>query len=107
MHPEVHDDRRQILELMRRRGHDALAVMESHLKSREWFVGKRYSIADIALYAYTHIAGEGGFDLSGYPPIKTWLERVKSQPRSHPDHKELKRICAKNSKFHKAQVFPT
>jgi len=84
IHPDVKDDRRQILDLMRRRGYDALAVMDSHLKSREWFVGARYSIADIALYAYTHVAGEGGFDLSAYPSIRTWLERVKSQLRHIP-----------------------
>jgi glutathione S-transferase len=84
IHPEVTDERRQILDQMRRRGYDALSVMESHLKMREWFVGTRYSIADIALYAYTHVADEGGFDLSGYPAIKTWLERVKSQPRHIP-----------------------
>ena len=84
MHPDVHDDRRQILDLMRRRGYDALAVMESHLKPREWLVGARYSIADIALYAYTHVANEGGFDLSGYAAIQTWLERVKSQPHHIP-----------------------
>ena len=81
MYPQVQDDRRQILDLMRRRGHDALAVMESHLKSREWFVGATYSIADIALYAYTHVAGEGGFDLSRYSALRGWLDRVKSQPR--------------------------
>ena len=84
MHPDVQDDRRQILDQMRRRGYDALNVMESHLKSREWFVGTHYSIADIALYAYTHVADEGGFDLSGYSSIQTWLERVKSQPRHIP-----------------------
>ena len=84
MYPQVKDDRRQILEMMRRRGYDALAVMESHLKSREWFVGARYSVADIALYAYTHVAGEGGFDLSGYASIQTWLDRVQSQPRYIP-----------------------
>jgi glutathione S-transferase len=84
IHPDVQDDRRQILDQMRRRGYDALNVMESHLKTREWFVGARYSIADIALYAYTHVAGEGGFNLSGYPSIQTWLERVKSQPRHIP-----------------------
>src|SRR5260370_27867203 len=81
MYPQVQDDRRQILDLMRRRGHDALAVMESHLKSREWFVGATYSIADIALYAYTHVAGEGGFDLSRYSASRGWLDRVKSHPR--------------------------
>lgn len=84
IHPDVRDDRRQILDQMRRRGYDALAIMDSHLKSREWFVGARYSIADIALYAYTHVASEGGFDLSEYPSIQTWLERVKSQPRHIP-----------------------
>jgi glutathione S-transferase len=85
IHPEVQDARRSILEpLMRPRGYDALGVMEGHLKSREWFVGERYSIADIALYAYTHVADEGGFDLAGYPAIRAWLERVKSQPRHIP-----------------------
>jgi glutathione S-transferase len=84
-HPEVQDARRSILEpLMRPRGYDALGVVEAHLKSREWFVGERYSIADIALYAYTHVADEGGFDLAGYPAIRAWLERVKSQPRHIP-----------------------
>ena len=84
IHPDVQDDRRQILDQMRRRGYDALNVMESHLKSREWFVGTHYSIADIALYAYTHVAGEGGFDLSRYTAIRSWLERVKSQPHHIP-----------------------
>jgi glutathione S-transferase len=84
IHPDVQDDRRQVLDQMRRRGYDALNVMESHLKSREWFVGTHYSIADIALYAYTHVAGEGGFDLSRYTAIRSWLERVKSQPHHIP-----------------------
>jgi len=85
MNPDVQDPRRTILDtLMRPRGYDALGVMEGHLKSREWFVGERYSIADIALYAYTHVADEGGFDLAGYPAIRAWLERVKSQPRHIP-----------------------
>jgi glutathione S-transferase len=84
MYPQVRDDRRQILDMMRRRGYDALAVMERHLKSREWFVAERYSVADIALYAYTNVAGEGGFDLSSYPAIRAWLDRVQSQPRHIP-----------------------
>ncbi len=79
MHPEVPDARRAILDTMRQRGYDALGVMEGHLKSRQWFVGERYSVADIALYAYTHIADQGGFDLAGYPAIRAWLDRVKSQ----------------------------
>jgi glutathione S-transferase len=85
IHPDVQDPRRAIIDaLMRPRGYDALGVMEGHLKSREWFVGERYSIADIALYAYTHVAYEGGFDLAAYPAIRAWLERVKSQPRHIP-----------------------
>lgn len=85
IHPDVQDPRRTILDtLMRPRGYDALGVMEGHLKSREWFVGDRYSIADIALYAYTHVADEGGFDLSNYPATRAWIERVKSQPRHIP-----------------------
>lgn len=85
MHPDVKDPRRNILDtLMRPRGYDALGVMENRLKSREWFVGERYSIADIALYAYTHVADEGGFDLSKYSAIRAWLQRVESQPRYIP-----------------------
>ena len=85
IHPDVQDPRRAILDtLMRPRAYDALGVMEEHLKSREWFVGERYSVADIALYAYTHVADEGGFDLAGYRAIRAWLERVKSQPRHIP-----------------------
>ena len=84
IHPDVPDPRRTILDMMRQRGYDALGVMEGHLKLREWFVGEQYSVADIALYAYTHVADEGGFDLSGYPAIRGWIERVKSQPRHIP-----------------------
>ena len=61
------------------RGNAALAVMETHLQNREWFAGTRYSIADIALYGYTHCAKEGGFELSEYPAVGRWLGRVESQ----------------------------
>ena len=64
----------------RERGYEALAVMEGHLHLRDFFVGGRYSIADIALYAYTHVAHEGGFDLAAYPAVNAWLERVSAQP---------------------------
>jgi glutathione S-transferase len=85
MHPDVKDPRRSIIDnLMRPGGYDALGVMEGHMKSREWYVGEHYSVADIALYAYTHVADEGGFDLAGYPAIRVWLERVRSQPRYIP-----------------------
>ncbi len=61
-------------------GTAALDVMEGHLKDHDTFVGARLTIADIALYAYTHVADEGGFDLSGYPAIQAWCARVVSQP---------------------------
>jgi glutathione S-transferase len=61
-------------------GEAALDAMERHLTGREFLVGDRYTIADIALYAYTHVAHEGGFDLSGRPTITAWLERVAVQP---------------------------
>lgn len=62
-------------------GYRALDVMEDHLGHHDFFVGKNYSVADIALYAYTHVADEGGFDLGRYPGITSWLARVASQPR--------------------------
>lgn len=61
-------------------GTAALEAMEAHLGSRAFLVGERYSLADIALYAYTHVAHEGGFHLDGYPAIRAWLERVAAQP---------------------------
>ncbi len=61
-------------------GYRALDAMEKHLARRAFLVGERYSLADISLYAYTHVAGEGGFDLRRYPAIRAWLERVASQP---------------------------
>ena len=61
-------------------GYRALDVMERHLAARRFFVDERYTIADIALYAYTHVAHEGDFHLERYPHIRTWLARVASQP---------------------------
>ena len=61
-------------------GYAALDAMERHLAGREFLVGPRYSIADIGLYAYTHVAHEGGFELGSYPAIRAWLERVVAQP---------------------------
>lgn len=62
-------------------GYKALRVMERQLQQTPYLVGDRYTIADIALYAYTHVAHEGGFDLSGYPAINAWMDRVASHPR--------------------------
>jgi len=59
----------------------ALNLMEKYLTSHTFFVGEHYTIADIALFAYTHVADEGGFDLTEFPAIQAWIERVKAQPR--------------------------
>jgi glutathione S-transferase len=77
---EMTEERRLSLETKRELGYAALGVMEGHLTDRDFFVAERYSIADIALYAYTHVADEGGFDLAGFPAVRGWLERVRAQP---------------------------
>jgi len=66
------------------RGHQALAVMERHLASHGWFAGGAYSVADIALYAYTHVAHDGAFDLAPYAALKDWMDRVRSVPNHVP-----------------------
>ena len=62
------------------RGTRALGVMEQHLATRDYFVGGRLSLADLALFAYTHRAGEGGFDLDAFPAVRAWLTRCRTQP---------------------------
>jgi len=62
------------------KGHQALGVMQTHLASQRFFVDDRYTIADIALYAYTHVAHEAGLDLAPYPAVRDWLVRVGGQP---------------------------
>ena len=76
--------RRAELPRLHERGRQALAVMDKHLAREPFFVGGRYSIADIALYAYTHCAADGGFDLSAYPALTAWLQRLRAQPRYVP-----------------------
>ena len=68
------------LEMRLKRGYQVLDVMEQHLAKQEFFVANRYTIADIALYAYTHVAETGGFDLRDYPRVNHWLARVQAQP---------------------------
>lgn len=72
------------LEARRLAGYAALDAMERHLSANPFLVADRYTIADIALYAYTHVANEGGFDLSEYPAIRSWLTLVAAQPRHVP-----------------------
>jgi glutathione S-transferase len=76
--------RRAELPRLQERGHKALGVMQQHLAREPFFAGGRYSIADIALYAYTHCAADGGFELARYPAIVAWLARIRAQPRHVP-----------------------
>jgi glutathione S-transferase len=62
------------------KGYQALGIMEQHLAARDFFAADRYTVADIALYAYTHCAPESGFELDAFPAIRAWLARVAAQP---------------------------
>ena len=78
--PSMTEEQRRQLPDRMKRGYAALDVMEKHLATRSFFVSEKYGLADIALYAYTHVAPEGDFDLSRYPAITAWLRRVAAQP---------------------------
>jgi len=72
--------RQAMIEANRARGAQALAVMEGHLAAHSWFSGPAYGIADIALYAYTHVAEEGEFSLAPFAAVRGWLQRIAAQP---------------------------
>jgi glutathione S-transferase len=74
------DAQRAQLPAKREAGKAALKLMDEHLQARDWFVGDRMSLADVALYAYTHVAEEGGYRLADYPAISAWLARVEAEP---------------------------
>ncbi len=74
------EEKRLLVPEKRERGLAALQVMEAHLRDHDFFVGGRYTIADVALYAYTHVAEEGGFELGALRGVVAWLERVREQP---------------------------
>lgn len=78
LHPDP-ESQRAIADSKMAGGYRALEVMEGHLSRAAFFVGDRFSIADIALFAYTHAAGDGGFDLVRFPALRAWLDRVSSQ----------------------------
>ena len=77
-------DRQASLEKKRDTGQQALAVMERQLLRHPYIVGDKYNIADIALFAYTHVADEGGFSLSDYPAIQAWIEHIERRPKFVP-----------------------
>ena len=83
-HTEFDSHRRRRYAEKIKDGTAALQVMETHLAKNSFFVAERYTIADIALYAYTHVADEGGFDLSPFTAIRRWLDRVRAQPGHKP-----------------------
>lgn len=83
-HLGLNEERRAQLAGKQAQGRAALAVMDGHLADHDWFVARRYTIADIALYAYTHVAEEGGFELANYPNIGRWMDRLASQPDHSP-----------------------
>lgn len=72
--------RRADLPRLHERGAQALTVMERHLSAQPYFAGHEYTVADIALFAYTHAAADGGFDLDAFPQVRAWLGRVRAQP---------------------------
>lgn len=85
IHHYAMDKRESELPALMKRGYAALDIMEDHLAQNLWFVscdsGDGRTLADVALYAYTHVAGEGGFDLTRYPNITAWLDRFADHPK--------------------------
>jgi glutathione S-transferase len=77
---KLSDAQRTQMPTKRAAGEAALRLMDEHLATRAFFVGDRLSLADVSLYAYTHVAGEGGFDLAACPAVTAWLERIAAIP---------------------------
>jgi glutathione S-transferase len=85
---KLNDLQRTLLPLKREQGEAALALMDDHLARRDWFAGDRLSLADIGLYAYTRLAGDGGYKLNQYPRVGAWMERIAAHPRHVPMNTE-------------------
>jgi len=81
IHHYAMEQRKDELPVLTKKGYLALDVMESHLADNRWFVGGGRTIADVALYAYTHVASEGGFYIQKYPNILAWLDRFSDHPK--------------------------
>ncbi len=75
------EERRADYESKQAGGYKALSVMEEQLKKSKYLTGNNLTTADISLYGYTHVAEEGGFDLTNYPAIKSWIDRIASEPK--------------------------
>jgi len=74
------DIQKALIPAKRAGGDAALDLMEAHLRDRPWFVADRFTLADVALFAYTHVAEEGGFDLAHRPAVQAWIERISAFP---------------------------
>ncbi len=83
-HMEMTEAQRAELPGRQANGRAALAIMEQRLRASDWFVGESMTVADIALYAYTHVAEEGGFALGDYPAVRAWLARLAAEPGHAP-----------------------
>jgi glutathione S-transferase len=81
VYQDMPEARRQEYEAKLKSGYRALDLMERHLNGRRFLVGESCSIADVSLFAYTHVAGEGGFDLSSYPAVRAWIKNIEQLPR--------------------------
>ena len=81
---KLNDLQRLAMPGKRKAGNEALQLMNDHLEGRGWFVGDQTSLADICLFAYTHVAGDADFDLKRYPNVVQWIERMKDHPRYVP-----------------------
>ncbi len=80
-HPELSKGREgEILAEKQKRGNAAIKLMDDHLASHDFFAAGRYTIADVALYGYTSVAADGGFDLSKFPAVQAWMMRIEAQP---------------------------
>lgn len=86
------EERRADFESKKAGGNKALAVMDKHLTKNAYFVGDAYSIADISLYAYTHVAEDGGFELAQYENIQAWIKRLESNPK----HRTLRECMSRS-----------
>ena len=83
-HSNLSEAQKVQLPAKRQAGEAALELMDEHLDGRDWFAAGRLTLADICLFAYTHVAHEAGFEMDRYPHVGAWLERVKGQPNYVP-----------------------
>jgi len=86
------DERREQIAEKLKSGNAALSILDAHLAATPFVAGARYTIADIALFAYAHVAEEAGYDLAPYPALPQWFARVRAEPRHMPITAELGRV---------------